>query len=280
MTGTPVYQQRYPNNPVGAPGMESLQTNMMYGYPPVMPMSAVSFNQYATEQYNIVPLVIVQLDYYFSIDNLCKDTYLRKHMDSQGFVFLHFVAGFKRIQSLTNGDLNLLKIACEQSQVVELVAGDDGMDRIRRADGWDKWVMPMEDRDESAKNAGPTQYYRSQFQMYPQQYPGMMQMPQGQQGIPQPQMYQNGTQNFQGYPQQQMAQMKGQENGYAQSQHHESPINAQAPEFAPEQAQPIHVFDIAAYDDADITFADEEIPKLTVVYTRRLSMSQSRSHHL
>lgn len=267
ITGAPVYQQRYPGNPVGAPGMEPLQTNMMYGYPPVMSMSSVTYNQYA-EQYSVVPLVVAQLDYYFSIDNLCKDLYLRKHMDSQGFVFLHFVAGFKRIQSLMNGDLNLLKVACEQSQVVELVVGEDGLDRIRRADGWDKWILPIEDRDESAKNAGPSQYFRHQYQLYPQQYPGMMPMPQGQQGVPQPQMYQNGTQSFHGYPDQQMAPMNGQENGYAQSQHHESPINAAAPEFAPEQSQP-QVFNIADYADADITFADEEIPKLTVVYTEK-----------
>lgn len=272
MAGTPIFA-RYPGNVVGAPGMAPLQTNMMYGYTPDMQqmgaMSALPYNQYV-EQYSVIPLVIAQIDYYFSIDNLCKDVYLRKHMDSQGFVPLTFITGFKRIQSLINNNYELLRIACLESRVVELVQDQDHVDRIRRAEGWDKWLMPMEDRDETAKNEGPKQFW-------PQvnQYPGMIPM---QQAMPQPQIYPNGFQGFQAYPGQQMPQMNGQENGYTPQQQ-DSPLSAAVPEFAPEQLQPQlqpQAFNIADYHDAETTFKDEEIPNLSIYYTEK-AMNEPKS---
>ena len=58
----------------------------MYSQPP--------FNYFET---NILTLVQTQIEYYFSIDNLCKDMFLRKHMDSQGLVFLNTIAQFPTI---------------------------------------------------------------------------------------------------------------------------------------------------------------------------------------
>ncbi|OCK78937.1 hypothetical protein K432DRAFT_279072, partial [Lepidopterella palustris CBS 459.81] len=40
-------------------------------------------------------------EYYFSVDNLCKDMFLRKRMDSKGFVLLSVIAEFNRIKQLT-----------------------------------------------------------------------------------------------------------------------------------------------------------------------------------
>ena len=37
-------------------------------------------------------MVLNQCEYYFSIENLCKDLFLRKHMDSEGFVNLPILA--------------------------------------------------------------------------------------------------------------------------------------------------------------------------------------------
>lgn len=93
-------------------------------------------------------------EYYFSLDNLCKDLYLRKHMDSKGFVYLNFIAEFKKLKSLT-ADVGLIKYACLQSPNIEYRVGLDGIDRLRRADGWDKFVLGMSDRDPSAQNEGP-----------------------------------------------------------------------------------------------------------------------------
>jgi hypothetical protein len=43
--------------------------------------------------------VRAQIDYYFSAENLCKDTYLRGMMDKAGFVKLSEISRFNRIRS-------------------------------------------------------------------------------------------------------------------------------------------------------------------------------------
>jgi la-related protein 1 len=93
-------------------------------------------------------------EYYFSLDNLCKDMYLRKHMDSQGFVTLTIIADFNRIKALCQ-DLELLKFVCQQSHNIEYRLGADGQDRLRKREGWEKWVLEMAQRDPSAQNDGP-----------------------------------------------------------------------------------------------------------------------------
>lgn len=77
-------------------------------------------------------------------------------MDSQGFVSLRVIHGFKRMTTLTT-DIEMLRMAAFQSKVIEIRQGDDGEDRVRRREGWGQWVLAnMEDRDQSARNAGPS----------------------------------------------------------------------------------------------------------------------------
>jgi la-related protein 1 len=77
-------------------------------------------------------------------------------MDSKGFLLLSFVAEFKRLKNLTT-DLELIKYVCQQSPNIEhLVGVSDNLDRLRLRAGWDKWVMPIADRDPSARTDGPT----------------------------------------------------------------------------------------------------------------------------
>ncbi|KAK8193285.1 uncharacterized protein BKA78DRAFT_294668 [Phyllosticta capitalensis] len=148
------YGRPHPGYPGGQPGMAPLQTYMngVYDYP-APPMSAVPYTPYV-DPYNLVRAVLMQLDYYFSVDNLCKDMYLRKHMDSQGFVFLNFIAEFNRVKQLTT-DMNLIRYACSLSTSIEIKVGSDGKDRLRRREGWEQWVLPTGDRDSSAQNDGP-----------------------------------------------------------------------------------------------------------------------------
>lgn len=75
-------------------------------------------------------------------------------MDSQGFVPLSIIASFKRIKSITE-DMDLLRLVCRQLKNVEFRAGEDGMDRLRKRDQWEHWVLAMEMRDPSAQNDGP-----------------------------------------------------------------------------------------------------------------------------
>lgn len=81
--------------------------------------------------------------------------FLRKHMDSQGFVFLSVLAKFNRIRQLTQ-DMELIRHVCLNSPNIEFRQGTDGIDRLRKREGWQQWVLNMEERDSSAQNDGLT----------------------------------------------------------------------------------------------------------------------------
>jgi la-related protein 1 len=82
--------------------------------------------------------------------------FLRKHMDSQGFVYLSVIADFNRLKRMTT-DLELIKYVCYHSPNIEFMVGNDGKDRLRRREQWKKFVMEISERDPSAQNNGPEQ---------------------------------------------------------------------------------------------------------------------------
>jgi la-related protein 1 len=140
----------YPSQPLQI--NTGVQGNGVYPADYYIPATSVPYQNDPTS--NLLSAVSMQMEYYFSVDNLLKDMYLRKHMDSQGFVFLDFIADFKRLKSMTR-DLELIKYVCQQSPNIEHRVGSDGIDRLRAAKGWENWVLPMEDRDQAAQNDGP-----------------------------------------------------------------------------------------------------------------------------
>lgn len=70
-------------------------------------------------------------------------------MDSDGYVRLSIVAGFNLLKKLTQ-DLNVLQQACLQSQEVHLATGVDDL-YIRKAVGWETWILNESDRDPAAR---------------------------------------------------------------------------------------------------------------------------------
>jgi la-related protein 1 len=252
-----VYRQYGPSGGAISQHMSPLQTsNPMFDYQHMQPMSAAPYNSYVDEA-SVVQLVTMQLEYYFSIDNLCKDVFLRKHMDSQGFVFLSFIAGFKRIKALTT-HFELLRYACQESDIIDVIQGEDGKDRIRRVEGWEKWIMAMEDRDESVRNAGPVQHLRSHptpkfHQMAPMMMPGHHAMsplsfsPNG--AAPNFPPYGNGVLTMNG-------------NG---AYHAETPLSAAVAEFSP---NPYPVNGHSDPLEAETSFQNEEVANLTLVFAR------------
>ncbi|PWA75525.1 RNA-binding protein Lupus La [Artemisia annua] len=80
--------------------------------------------------------IVSQIDYYFSNENLVRDTYLRRNMDEQGWVSASLIAGFKKVSQLTD-NVQLILDAMRNSTLVE-VQGD----KIRRRNDWMKWIMP------------------------------------------------------------------------------------------------------------------------------------------
>lgn len=80
--------------------------------------------------------ILNQIDYYFSNENLVKDTFLRRNMDSEGWVSVKLIAGFKKVMQMTD-NLHLILDAVQVSNVVEQQG-----DKVRRKTDWNKWLMP------------------------------------------------------------------------------------------------------------------------------------------
>lgn len=144
--------------PNGVPRLAPLQQTQFGHYEyPLPPMTAIPYQPtpYAAGwDHMLLPVLKNQIEYYFSIENLCKDMYLRARMDSQGFVPLHFIAAFKRVRELS-ADMGMIRAVCESSTEIDFVVGEDDMDRVRRREGWETWVLPLQDRDELARSHGP-----------------------------------------------------------------------------------------------------------------------------
>ncbi|KAL9249827.1 La-related protein [Drosera capensis] len=102
-------------------------------YPPQDPFPP---QDYSLPQDAPLPVNIAyQIHYYFSDENLVKDTFLRGKMDQQGWVPISLIAGFKKMRGLTD-NIQLILESVKGSRVVE-VQGD----RIRRRDDWGKWIL-------------------------------------------------------------------------------------------------------------------------------------------
>lgn len=140
---------RYPNFP--GPMQAYGQGMFEYGG---YPMSPVPYNPMMDPNY-LFNVVTLQLEYYFSLDNLLKDMYLRKNMDSQGFVYLEVIASFNRVKTLTQ-DWELLKQVCLHSELVQIRVGEDGKERVRKIREHEQFILPMEDRFPAARHEGPT----------------------------------------------------------------------------------------------------------------------------
>jgi hypothetical protein len=98
--------------------------------------------------------------------------FLRKHMDSQGFVLLNVISTFKRLKSITDGDYELLKFVAQQSHNIEYRIGVDGKERIRKRFGWEPFVfVDKSQRDESARHDGVDGVPQRMPPQWPQQMP-------------------------------------------------------------------------------------------------------------
>ncbi|KAG8389850.1 hypothetical protein BUALT_Bualt01G0021700 [Buddleja alternifolia] len=95
--------------------------------PPPMPYPIANENP-------LTNLIVKQIDYYFSDDNLVKDNFLRSNMDDNGWVLISLIASFRRVQQLTN-DIQVILEALKFSAIVE-VQGE----KLRRRDEWSKWL--------------------------------------------------------------------------------------------------------------------------------------------
>ncbi|CAA6663235.1 unnamed protein product [Spirodela intermedia] len=101
----------------------------MRGIPFVAP-SAVYF---AAPDPHLPMMVSKQIDYYFSPENLCRDTYLRQNMDEEGWVPISLIASFNRVKILTD-NIQFILETLRTSTVVEVQDG-----KVRRRNDWMNW---------------------------------------------------------------------------------------------------------------------------------------------
>ncbi|CAM6047643.1 unnamed protein product [Sphagnum compactum] len=80
--------------------------------------------------------LVKQIEYYFSMDNLCKDIFLRSKMDDQGFIPVSVIANFNRVRMLTE-DQTVILDALRNSSVVELQG-----EKMRKRHDWVNWLLP------------------------------------------------------------------------------------------------------------------------------------------
>ncbi|GAA5800214.1 hypothetical protein EDC94DRAFT_649369 [Helicostylum pulchrum] len=101
--------------------------------------------------------ILQQIEYYFSIDNLCKDMFLRSQMDTEGYVPITLIAGFNRVKGLTT-DMNLIRSSLSLSKLLQVK--EDCGDLLRKREGWETWVLPAAGTVATA-NGGAAQIIKS-----------------------------------------------------------------------------------------------------------------------
>ncbi|XP_037354047.1 la-related protein 1 isoform X3 [Talpa occidentalis] len=91
---------------------------------------------YSVDQELLKDYIKRQIEYYFSVDNLERDFFLRRKMDTDGFLPITLIASFHRVQALTT-DISLIFAALKDSKVVEMVD-----EKVRRREEPEKWPLP------------------------------------------------------------------------------------------------------------------------------------------
>eukprot|EP00271_Cylindrocystis_brebissonii_P006110 TRINITY_DN186_c1_g3_i1.p1 TRINITY_DN186_c1_g3~~TRINITY_DN186_c1_g3_i1.p1 ORF type:complete len:1353 (-),score=419.48 TRINITY_DN186_c1_g3_i1:17-3685(-) len=81
-------------------------------------------------------MLLKQIEFYFSIENLCRDIFLRSKMDEEGFIALSVIAAFNRVRSLTS-DPSVIVGALAKSSLLEVQDN-----KIRRRADWSDWLLP------------------------------------------------------------------------------------------------------------------------------------------
>lgn len=59
-------------------------------------------------------------EYYFSVDNLERDFFLRRKMDSDGFLPITLIASFHRVQALTTDISLIIKVRARRGDLFSL----------------------------------------------------------------------------------------------------------------------------------------------------------------
>ena len=101
-------------------------------YPQPTPLSPAELEQ-------LKVALVCQVEYFFSDDELCRNTFLRKHMDCEGFAPAAMIFNFPSIAAYCFHYYDLLTTLSEKSSFLEI---DQVNETLRRRDDYRKWLHP------------------------------------------------------------------------------------------------------------------------------------------
>lgn len=125
-------EKRTESTKTEAPSRPSSQTNQ-----------AVAANIMSVNRMRTLAALKGQIEYYFGMENLCRDVYLRMNMNEQGWCTLAFLTTFSRVKSLAT-EVSLIQQSIKDSEIVEL---DPTEQMIRKRGDWAAWVYTPEAKD-------------------------------------------------------------------------------------------------------------------------------------
>lgn len=196
-------------------------------------------------------------------------------MDSQGFVFLSVLAKFNRIKQLTQ-EMELIRYVCLNSPNIEFRMGTDSVDRLRKREGWQQWILNKEERDPSAQNDGPPQEYQARVSNS-QMFEIPLNLEDGQ--APAPQLSPaNQRLEDTSYPLPVEATHVTTTNGaISDGPFAQTPLSATVPDFAP-AAPPLPVRDHSQTESQPAgtsSFTDEQVESLMIVVRKPVNAAAS-----
>lgn len=180
-------------------------TGQMTYYPPAAYGVGVGANAVSPDA--LKESVKRQVEYYFSIENLTRDFFLRSKMDSEGWISLPLIAGFNRVRMLTP-DMSVIIDALAGSTVIEIAKDYSA---LRAKENPLNWVLPSA---QPAASKGSEQQH--------QQQPQQLDEPQGQQ------QEQQREQQQEQQPQQQDESQEQQQEQQPQAQEQDRPQQDQS----------------------------------------------------
>ncbi|ODQ78147.1 hypothetical protein BABINDRAFT_162819 [Babjeviella inositovora NRRL Y-12698] len=159
-------------NGLNSNGYKSFPFQNNYNFVPFSPHQNATYHNntyYSNPQYqnavgqsgDTVALLTYQIDYYFSVNNLAKDIFLRKNftLENEGKVPVGVVLAFARLQKISQGDIDqvkkcLLANAFTNVEVFGLPEEAEGTEGgveldldavyLRAKENWEQWILPVE----------------------------------------------------------------------------------------------------------------------------------------
>lgn len=105
------------------------------------------------QQPSVLTFIQLQIEFYFSPENLVKDLFFRSKMNEEGYISVQLIAGFNRVRAMCGGNLNMVRAALAQSSILEVgpFDGEEGMGVRLAADEWSRWILPKKTEPASAE---------------------------------------------------------------------------------------------------------------------------------